>query len=82
MLKVITSKKDMCACMLSPSSHVWIFETPLSVGSSGRKTGVGCHSIRQGNLPDPGIKPAPPKLQADSLLLSPRKALSKKDNMI
>ena len=24
-----------------------------------------------GDLPDPGIKPAPPELQADSLLLSP-----------
>ena len=31
-------------------------------------TGVGCHSLLQGNLPDPGIKPGSLALQADSLL--------------
>ena len=34
---------------------------------------MGCHFLLQGNLPDPGIKPASlvsPTLQADSLLLS------------
>ena len=25
--------------------------------SPGRNTGVGCHALLQGNLPDPGIKP-------------------------
>ena len=27
----------------------------------------GCHFLLQGNLPDPGIEPASPVLQADSL---------------
>ena len=27
-------------------------------GSPGRNTGVGCHSLTPGDLPDPGIKPA------------------------
>ena len=34
--------------------------------SPGKNTGVGCHFLFQGNLPDPGIKPA---LQADSFQL-------------
>ena len=35
--------------------------------SPGQNTGVGSHSILQGNLPNPGIKPRSPTLQADSL---------------
>ena len=41
--------------------------------SPGKNTGVGCHALLQGNLPDPGIEPMypmAPALQADSLLLS------------
>ena len=29
----------------------------LSVGFSRQNTGVGCHALLQGNLPDPEIKP-------------------------
>ena len=32
-----------------------------------RNTGVGSHSLLQGNLPNPGIKPRSPTLQVDSL---------------
>ena len=39
--------------------------------SPGKNTGVGCHALLQGNLPNPGIKPRSPALQADSLLLEP-----------
>ena len=35
--------------------------------SPGKNTGVGCHSL----LPDPGIKPWSPALQADSLPAEP-----------
>jgi len=42
--------------------------------SQGKNTGVGCHFLlRGGDLPDPGIEPAPlesPTLQADSLPLN------------
>ena len=38
--------------------------------SLGKNTGVGCHAL-QGNLPNPGIKPRSPALQADSLLSEP-----------
>ena len=35
--------------------------------SPGKNTGVGGHSLLQGDLPDPGIKPSSLALQADSL---------------
>ena len=35
--------------------------------SPGKNTGVGSHALLQGNLPDPGIEPESPALQADSL---------------
>ena len=39
--------------------------------SPGKNNGVGCHALLQGNLPDPGIEPRSPTLQADSLLSEP-----------
>ena len=36
--------------------------------SSGKNTGVGCHALL---LPDPGIEPGYPTLQADSLISKP-----------
>ena len=57
-------------------SHVWFFATPqsvayqasLSMEFSGQKywNGLPCPSL--GNLPNPGIEPRYPTLQADSLL--------------
>ena len=41
---------------------------PLSFGDSpGKNTEMGCHALLQGNLPNPGIEPRSPALQADSL---------------
>ena len=39
--------------------------------SPGKSTGVGSHSLLQGILPDPGIKPKSPALQKDSLPSEP-----------
>ena len=39
--------------------------------SPGKNTGVGCHALLQGDLPDPGIKPGSPALQLDSLPSEP-----------
>ena len=33
----------------------------------GKSAGVDCHFLLQGNLPDPGIEPGSPALQADAL---------------
>ena len=42
-------------------------QAPLSWDFPGKNTGVGCHFLIQGNLPDVGIEPRSPALQADSL---------------
>ena len=39
--------------------------------SPGQNTGVGSISLLQGNLPNPGIEPRSPALQADSLPAEP-----------
>ena len=39
--------------------------------SPGQNTGVGNHSFLQGDLPNPGIEPRSPTLQADSLPAEP-----------
>ena len=39
--------------------------------SPGKNTGVSCHALFQGNLPNPGIEPRSPSLQADSLPTEP-----------
>ena len=36
--------------------------------SPGKSTGVGCHSLLEGDLPNPEREPGSPTLQADSLL--------------
>ena len=56
-----------CVCVCAqPFSCVQFFATPwtvahqapLSVEFSSKNTGVSCHFLLQGNLPDPGIGPA------------------------
>ena len=44
---------------------------PLSMGFSGKNTGMDCHSLLQGIIPDPGIEPRSPTLQEDSLPSEP-----------
>ena len=39
--------------------------------SSGKNTGVGCRTLLQGDLPNPGIEPRSPALRADSLPAEP-----------
>ena len=36
------------------------YQAPLSRNSPGKSTGVGCHAVLQGNLPNPGIEPTSP----------------------
>ena len=40
------------------------------MNSPGKNIGMGCHALIQDILPNPGIKPRCPALQADSLPLS------------
>ena len=56
-------------------SHVQSFSTPLTVdplswNPPGKNTGVGSHPFSR-DLPDPGIGPGSPAMQAESLLSEP-----------
>ena len=70
----------MYACMLSCSSHVWLFVTSwtvprqasLSMGFSRQGYWSGLPCPPPGDLPNPGIKPRSPTLQADSLSAEPQ----------
>ena len=67
----------MCACMLSCFSRVQFLATPwtiahqapLSLGFSRQEYWSGLPCPPLGDLPNPGIKPTSPALQADSLPL-------------
>ena len=67
----------MQACTLSQFSDVWLFVTPwtvahqlpLSMGFSRQEYWSGLPYSPPGDLPNPGIEPMSPALQADSLLL-------------
>ena len=45
--------------------------TSVHGDSPGKNTGVGCHALLQGDLPNPGIEPRSHALQADSLPSEP-----------
>ena len=71
----------MVVVVWSPS-HVWLLQPhglqptrlPCPWDSPGKNTGVGCHFLLQGNLPNPGIEPkssVSATFQADSLLFEP-----------
>ena len=49
------------------SDSLWPHRLYSPWNSPGQNTGVGCCSLLQGNLPNPGIEPRSPALQADSL---------------
>ena len=57
-----------------PTMTLWTVAQPGSSvhgDSPGKNTGVGCHAHLEGALPNPGIKPRSPALQADSLPSEP-----------
>ena len=60
-----------CAKLLSrvwPFAAPWTIagHAPLSMESPSKNTGVGCLALPPGDLPDPGIEPGSPTLQAES----------------
>ena len=69
----------MCACVLSPFSHVQLCVIPwttvclvfLSMGFSRQEYWSGLPCPSPGDLSDPGIKTRSPALQADFLLSEP-----------
>ena len=70
----------MCVCVcvlvsqLCPTLRhhgLWPARLLCPWNSPGKNTGVGGHSLLQGDLPNPGIDPRSPALQADSLPSEP-----------
>ena len=60
----------LCLTLATPWTISW--QVPLGPWHSpGKKTGVGCHFPSRGNLPNSGIEPGSPALQANSLLSEP-----------
>ena len=61
------------ASVMSHSATPWIVahQAPLSMGFSGKNTGIDCHALLQGIFPNQGIKPGTPALQVDSLPSEP-----------
>ena len=83
---MLVSVQEHCKwCMLSHSvcakslSHVWLFVTlwtvalqaPLSMGFSRQEYWSGLPFSSPGDLPNPGIEPGSPALQADALSSEP-----------
>ena len=72
---VIESKRErqrvcVCVCFDSATPSTTICQAPLSVGFPSQEYWDGLPFSPPGNLPDPGVKPSSPALQADSLPLS------------
>ena len=76
----------VCVCVCELLSRLQLFVTPwtvahqapLSMEFPGKNTGMGSHSLLR-DLPDPGIEPRSPALQADSSLPEPP---GKPENML
>ena len=62
-----------CQTLCDPMD--WHIEEPTRLihpwNSPGKNTGVGCHFLLQGNLPDPGVEPGSSTLWADTFLTEP-----------
>ena len=56
------------SCLALGTPWTITHQAPLPWDFPGKNSGLGCHFLLQGNLPDPGIEPKSPALQADSLL--------------
>ena len=68
-LKVLVTHS--CPTLSNPMD--WLQPTRLLCpwNSPGKNTGMGCHSLLQGDLPNPVHEPVSPALQADSLPSEP-----------
>ena len=51
-----------CSTLVIPWTGYSLWDSP------GKNTGVGCHFLSPGELPNPGIEPMSSALQVDSLL--------------
>ena len=79
-LGCVCACEEVHVCVRSCFSHVQLFVTlwtvarqaPLSMGSSGQEHWSGLPFPSPGDLPNPGIEPWSPALQADALTSEPQ----------
>ena len=55
------------SCLTLATPQIVAYQAPLSIGFSGQEYGSGLPFPSPGDLPNPGIEPGSPALQADSL---------------
>ena len=55
-----------CLTLCDPMDHS-LAGSSVHGDSPGKNSGVGCHALLQGHLPNPGIELRSPTLQVDSL---------------
>ena len=84
---VLFKAASLLPCLESPcvvDQSCWTLCDPMDCSPPGsfrpwdsprKNTGVGCNSLLQGGLPNPGIEPGSPALQADSLPSEPQGTL-------
>ena len=66
--------KSLQSCLTLQPYGLWPARLLPPQDSPGKNTGVGCHALSPGDLPNPGIEPVSlksPALQAGSLPLAP-----------
>jgi len=71
MLAVFKSLKSLSHVQLFVTPWTVARQAPLSMGLSRQEYWSGLPFPSPGDLPEPGIKPWSPALQADSLLMEP-----------
>ena len=69
--KVKVKVKSLSRVQLFSTPWTVAYQTPLSMGFSRQEYWSGLPFPSPGDLPNPGIKPGSPALQADALLSEP-----------
>ena len=69
-LQVIIHAKSLQSCLTLETLQTVACQAPLSIGFFRQESWSGLPFPSPGDLPDPGIKPGSPALQADSYQLS------------
>ena len=65
---VLASQSCLAVC---DPRELWLTRLLCPWNFPGENTGVGCHVLLQGDLPNPGMELGSPTLQVDSLLFEP-----------
>ena len=70
-MRVFVAEKSLSCLQLSVTPLCVALQAPLSRGFSRREDWSGLPVPSPGDLPDPGMEPGSPTLEADSLLSKP-----------